>query len=229
MRRNICILLAALAALLIIIATLFTSLQICMNQRAWYYNSYVKYGTAAATGISEEDMTRAIFRLIDYMEGRADDIQLTVEEKGQTVQMYNQQEIDHMLDVRALYKAWRAVRDYGLPLALLLIGCCVGLTPKGARVNVLSRGFLYAAALFAAVLIALGIWVALDFNSFWTSFHHLFFTNELWLMDYATCRMIRICPLQLFNDIVVRFALIFLAPFALLLALAIFGLKRSKK
>ncbi len=221
--------LLAIAALLIIIAVLFTSLQICVNQRNWYYESYVKYGTAKETLISDEEMTEAIFRLIDYMEGRADSIQLSVTEAGQTVEMYNQQEIDHMVDVRALYQAWRAVRTYGGILAVIIIAVCMATLPKGERMGMLCRGFLIAAAVFGAVLIVLGIWVAVDFNSFWTEFHHLFFTNELWLMDYRTCRMIRICPLQLFNDIVVRFALMFLIPFALMLALAVWGRKRSKQ
>lgn len=219
----------AIAALLIIIAVLFTSLQICVNQRNWYYESYVKYGTAKETLISDEEMTEAIFRLIDYMEGRADSIQLSVVENGQTVEMYNRQEIDHMVDVRALYQAWRAVRTYGGILAVMIIAVCMATLPKGERMGMLCRGFLIAAAVFGAVLIVLGIWVAVDFNSFWTEFHHLFFTNDLWLMDYRTCRMIRICPLQLFNDIVVRFALMFLIPFALMLALAVWGRKRSKQ
>lgn len=221
--------LLAIAALLIIIAVLFTSLQICINQRNWYYESYVKYGTAKETQISDEEMTEAIFRLIDYMEGRAGSIQLSVTENGQTVEMYNRQEIDHMVDVRALYQAWRAVRTYGGILAAITIAVCMLTLPKGQRIGMLCRGFLIAAAVFGAVLIVLGIWVAVDFNSFWTEFHHLFFTNDLWLMDYRTCRMIRICPLQLFNDIVVRFALMFLVPFALMLALAVWGRKRSKQ
>lgn len=230
MKRNaVYTALLAAAALLIIIAVLFTSLQICVNQRNWYYESYVKYGTAKETLISDEEMTEAIFRLIDYMEGRADSIQLSVSENGQTVEMYNQQEIDHMVDVRALYQAWRAVRTYGGILAVIIIAVCMATLPKGERIGMLCRGFLIAAAVFGAVLIVLGIWVAVDFNSFWTEFHHLFFTNDLWLMDYRTCRMIRICPLQLFNDIVVRFALMFLIPFALMLALAIWGRKRSKQ
>lgn len=220
--------LLAIAALLIIIAVLFTSLQICINQRNWYYESYVKYGTAKETQISDEEMTEAIFRLIDYMEGRADSIQLSVTENGQTVEMYNRQEIDHMVDVRALYQAWRAVRTYGGILAAITIAVCMLTLPKGQRIGMLCRGFLIAAAVFGAVLILLGIWVAVDFNSFWTEFHHLFFTNDLWLMDYRTCRMIRICPLQLFNDIVVRFALMFLVPFALMLALAVWGRRRSR-
>ena len=221
--------LLAIAALLIIIAVLFTSLQICINQRNWYYESYVKYGTAKETQISDEEMTEAIFRLIDYMEGRADSIQLSVTENGQTVEMYNRQEIDHMVDVRALYQAWRAVRTYGGILAVIIIAVCMATLQKGERIGMLCRGFLIAAAVFGAVLIVLGIWVAVDFNSFWTEFHHLFFTNDLWLMDYRTCRMIRICPLQLFNDIVVRFALMFLIPFVLMLALAVWGKKGSKQ
>ena len=88
---------------------------------------------------------------------------------------------------------------------------------------------MIAEAVFGAVLILLGIWVAVDFNSFWTEVPHLFFTNHLWLMDYATCRMIRICPPPLFNEIVVRFALMFLVPFALMLALAVWGKKGSKQ
>lgn len=228
MKRAVYTPLLAAASLLIIIAVLFTSLQICMNQRSWYYESYVKYGTSAQTLISDEDMTEAIYTLIDYMEGRVDSIQLTVTENGQTVEMYNQQEIDHMVDVRALYQAWRAVRDYGTVLAAVIIAFYMIKLPKGQKVSALCGGFLWAACIFGAVLIALGIWVAVDFNSFWTEFHHLFFTNNLWLMDYNTCRMIRICPLQLFNDIVVRFALMFLIPFAIMLALAVWGRKRSK-
>lgn len=230
MKRNtVYTALLTIASLLIITAVLFTSLQICINQRNWYYESYVKYGTAKETQISDEEMTEAIFRLIDYMEGRADSIQLSVTENGQTVEMYNRQEIDHMVDVRALYQAWRAVRTYGGILAVIIIAVCMATLQNGERIGMLCRGFLIAAAVFGAVLIVLGIWVAVDFNSFWTEFHHLFFTNDLWLMDYRTCRMIRICPLQLFNDIVVRFALMFLIPFVLMLALAVWGKKGSKQ
>lgn len=230
MKRNaVYTALLTIASLLIITAVLFTSLQFCMNQRDWYYKTYVKYNTDKHTMMSKEDMTEAIFRLVDYMEGRVDSIQLSVTEAGRVVEMYNRQEIDHMVDVRALYQAWRAVRTYGGILAAITIAVCMLTLPKGQRIGMLCRGFLIAAAVFGAVLIVLGIWVAVDFNSFWTEFHHLFFTNDLWLMDYATCRMIRICPLPLFNEIVVRFALMFLIPFVLMLALAIWGKKGSKQ
>lgn len=222
-------LLCVMASLLLIVALLFTALQLCMNQRDWYYEKYQAYGLSQSIGISEEEITASLWRLIDYMEGRVDSIQLTVTEYGKTVEMYNQQEIDHMVDVRALYQAWRGVRDFGLPGAAVLLLAALSLTPKGKRLGLVSRGFLAASAAFGAVLLGLGIWVAVDFNGFWVAFHHLFFTNDLWLMDYATCRMIRICPEQLFNDIVVRFGLLFLIPFGLLLAGAFWGKARARK
>ena len=201
MKRNaVYTALLTIASLLIITAVLFTSLQFCMNQRDWYYKTYVKYNTDKQTMMSNEDMTEAIFRLVDYMEGRVDSIQLSVTEAGRVVEMYNRQEIDHMVDVRALYQAWRAVRTYGGILAVIIIAVCMATLQKGERIGMLCRGFLIAAAVFGAVLIY-----------------------------YATCRMIRICPLPLFNEIVVRFALMFLVPFALMLALAVWGKKGSKQ
>lgn len=102
MKRNaVYTALLTIASLLIITAVLFTSLQFCMNQWDWYYKSYVKYNTDKQTMMSNEDMTAAIFRLVDYMEGRVDNIQLSVTEAGRVVEMYNRQEIDHMVDVRA--------------------------------------------------------------------------------------------------------------------------------
>ena len=102
MKRNaVYTALLTIASLLIITAVLFTSLQFCMNQRDWYYKTYVTYNTDKQTTMSNEDMTEAIFRLVDYMEGRVDSIQLSVTEAGRVVEMYNRQEIDHMVDVRA--------------------------------------------------------------------------------------------------------------------------------
>ena len=46
MKRNaVYTALLTIASLLIITAVLFTSLQFCMNQRDWYYKTYVKYNT----------------------------------------------------------------------------------------------------------------------------------------------------------------------------------------
>ena len=52
-----------------------------------------------------------------------------------------------------------------------------------------------------------GIWAAVDFGSAFTFFHHLLFTNDLWLLDPATDLLIRICPSGMFANLGLRIAL----------------------
>lgn len=221
--------LAFLASLLVIVALLFTSLQLCMNDEGWYYRQYEKMNLSARIGISTADITEALMRLVDYMEGRVESIQLVVTEDGEAVEMYNERETLHMLDVRALYQAWRTVRDFDALAAAVLLLTALYLTEKGARLRLVSRAFLWASAAFGALLAALAIFALADFGAFWVAFHHVFFDNDLWLLSYQTDRMIRICPAELFSGIIARFALLFLIPFAALLALSFFGKRTPRK
>ncbi len=223
--RRFAFALSFIASLLLILALLFTALQLCANDAGWFYRTYERLRLDEEIGISNEDSARAVMRLIDYMEGRVDSIQLTVTEDGVPVSMYNERETLHMIDVRELYQAFRAVRDYGLAAAAVLLFAALLLVKKGERLRLVSRAFLWASAAFGALLLGLAAFAAIDFNAFWTEFHHVFFDNDLWLLSYETDRMIRICPLELFSGIILRFALLFLIPFVALLAAAFFARK----
>ncbi len=50
----------------------------------------------------------------------------------------------------------------------------------------------------------MAIWAAADFSTFWVSFHELFFTNDLWLLDPAKSVLINMVPAQFFYDLVMR-------------------------
>lgn len=221
--------LAFIASFLLIFAILFTSLQLCMNDEGYFRDTYEKMEIEKFVDIPTDDVTRALMQLIDYMEGRVDSIQLTVTENGREVEMYNERETLHMLDVRELYQTWRGARDFAVPaVALLLIAACA-LLARGERLNLLARAFLIAAASFMGLLAVFAIFAAIDFNTFWTAFHLLFFDNDLWLLSYETDRMIRICPLELFSGIIGRFALLFLLPFGALLGAALGALSYHKR
>lgn len=221
--------LSFLAALLLILVMLFTSLQLVMHSENWLRSRYVEYGTADHIGISTDDITRALMQLVYYMEGDVPSIDLTVTENGQEVSMYNDRERLHMVDVQVLYQNFRTLRNFALPAAALLLLGAGAMLEKGSRLRVFAKAYLFGLLAYAVVIGALGIWVATDFTSFWIQFHHVFFTNDLWLLSYATDRMIRICPEQLFYDIVVRFALLFLAAAGVLAAASAFAARRPRK
>ena len=215
MKKILSSMIAFIAMALLIFALLFTSLQYVINDEGWFYRQYTKLELEKEIGIPTNDIVKAWMRLIDYMEDREGSIDLNVSENGREVSMYNDQERAHMVDVKALYKDFADIRAYGIIAAIALI-VLICILMKRDALRTLGGGFIASTWLLMGIFLAVGVWMLIDFNSFWTRFHYLFFTNDLWLMDYATCRMIRICPAKLFFNIIVRFALLFLIPMAAL-------------
>ena len=59
----------------------------------------------------------------------------------------------------------------------------------------------------------LGIWAYVDFNAFWTMFHEILFTNDLWLLDPRVSIMINMFPEEFWFGMVIRIALTFIVSF----------------
>ena len=71
------------------------------------------------------------------------------------------------------------------------------------------------------------IWILADFTGFWTTFHQLFFTNDLWLLNPATDRMINLFPEAFFSHLVIRILLWFLAFYLPCLIVAFYNRRQS--
>lgn len=208
MKRILCRLAVIAASVVFIIALLFTSLQITINDEQWFYEEYRGFGLADVTGISVPEMTASIMKLIGYMEGGEEDIRITVSVNGKKTEMFNQKETEHMADVKNLYQGFKVFRNISFTLTVLAFAAVFYFMRREAPL-MLARGFLTGGAVVTGIIMFIGIYALLDFSAFWTSFHHLFFTNELWLLNPRTDRMIWICPEELFSDIVVKMAGLF--------------------
>ncbi len=220
----------ALGWLLVILALLMLCLRFTINNRDYFLKTYEAMDIEAQIGISATDSADAIMAMIDYMEGRRQDIQLEVTEYGQPVSMFNQQEIDHMVDVRSLYQRFCLMEYIGLAILAGLWWVMLWARRRKPALPGLIRGRLWRAlAVFGCILIILGIYALVDFYDLWTRFHYMFFTNDLWLMDYNTCRMIRICPLDLFSGIIARFTALGLCGLALVSGVTAFWGRAPKR
>ena len=201
---------AVLCWLLIILAILFTVLDIQLapesGARQRFLRFYSEYDTYERFGIGPEDCSLALMAMIQYMRGYRDSIQITVREYGSEVQMFNRQEIDHMADVRNLYQSFRKSQTAAIAAFAAVLLLSLSERRKGRRGMILSS-LAIAVILFFIISGGLGIWAYADFTAFWTAFHRLFFTNDLWLMDPAVCRMIRICPESLFSGMALSMAI----------------------
>lgn len=216
------------AAVFILTALIVISIEAYALDENFYKHEYKKLNTAESIGISEQDLTAVTQRLISYTRGDADSLDMKAAIGGINREVFGEREKEHMVDVRELYLAARDVRTYGLILAGFLV--LVVLLLKGKKMwHLLCSSFLSVSGAFLAALGALGLWAVLDFPSFWVTFHHVFFTNDLWILNPKTDVLIMMVPQQFFSDLVQSILLFFAIVFAVLNASAAAVLYFDKK
>lgn len=212
---------ASVAAVLLLFGLLTVALNRIINDTGWLYKEYLSElddQVRKEYGISAEDASRVLSRMMYYSTGRADDLDVTIVENGEEVAFFNERELSHMRDVRALTKTilWMGA-------LALLIGAAVPITLKLLKKNEALRTFckayLIALGVLLLIVLILGVWIAIDFDSFWTVFHIVFLDLESSTFDPAESRMIRICPAELFSDFIGIFA--FYAAVLVLIAAAL--------
>ena len=173
--------------------------------QAFYRNVYSQLGTAETIGISEADLERSTAVLLDYIRDERDDLDVEVTLADGTVeQMFNEREVAHMIDVKVLYLRAMAVKWIALVVAVLAVAVVIWRFGFKKALVHLSRGYRVSLIVFGVFVVMLGAYAFLDFDRFWTQFHHLFFSNDLWILNPLTDRMILMVPSYFFNTLVLK-------------------------
>ncbi len=227
MRKFLSVSMAMLASIILILVLVFSSISLVINDETFINNEFTKLSVSQKMGVSNVDLVRSMNRLIDYMEGDAEDINVEVTIDGQQVQMFDYpQEATHMADVRQIYTTIAGYRDIGVLVMLILFLFAAVLHFRMAP-QYLSQGYLSGAFVMLLIFGFLGTWASLDFSNFWTFFHQTLFWNDLWLFDGTQSRMINMLPEEVFADTIARMGLYAGAVIAALIALSTVALVLS--
>ena len=180
------------------------------QNRSFYDRQYQLNGTAEHIGIRHQDLMSVTDNLICYMTNQRPDLEMQYGVKGEIREIFDQREKLHMIDVRNLYMG--------------VIHIAIGITAaigaglfyvikkdgwKTARTT-LNRKYLWSAIGLVIFCLVFGILIATNFQWFWTNFHYVFFTNDLWLLDPRVSIMINMFPLNFFYAMVTRIFIIFI-------------------
>lgn len=210
----------------LIISSLVFSVGLVVFDHSFYYGVYEELNLAEKENISTEDLHHSIDLMIDYVHGDRDDLNGTIHWKNGVQETFNEKEKSHMVDVKAL---WQNAEKTAWICVGLMILCALLLFWKAKRhaLSFLASGILICYAAFAFILAFLGIWMAIDFTGLWVQFHHLFFSNQLWLLNPATDFMIVICPESLFYTMIVKIVLWFGGFSLLMVLISLYYLKKK--
>lgn len=195
---------------------LMTSIEKNAYNKNYYLNSFEKHNIEEVTGKSMEELGEIADSLIAYLKGEGYDELL--------IPHFNEKEVAHMRDVQDLFDQARVIKFFSMVVSVILIiyfGANYGKKPLG-------KVLFYGLFSNHVIVILLAIIIATDFNKYWTIFHHIFFTNDLWLLDPKTDLMIQMLPEQFFSGIALNLMLSFFIYLSIIQLVGLYYMKKGR-
>ncbi|MFA5308902.1 MAG: TIGR01906 family membrane protein [Dehalococcoidales bacterium] len=195
---------------------LFTaSVSTAMNCRWLYDYDFHKYDIASVTGLAPSELKKAAEGLIHYFNSGEEYVNIVVIKDGQPFTLFNEREVQHLKDVKGIFRlVYKLLIGTGT-YALLYASLMLALRQDRRR---LAGGLLYGSGLSILLMIILGVLAITDFHWLFWQFHLASFSNDMWLLDPTRDYLIMLFPEGFWMD-----AAIICSAFKIFLALILGG------
>lgn len=188
-------------AILLVLVSLSTAIRYGVSEEGFYDHTFEKLDSRNKVGLNESDFEAVKHLIIDYVTLKTEKFSVMVHLNGQQVDFFNDKERSHMVDVQKLFVLNRNVQMGAMALALLVYGFGKYVL-KQRRLFI--DGLILSGVVMLGFLLILGIAATQDFTGVFIKFHELFFSNQLWLLDPATDRMIVLLEERFFSSMALR-------------------------
>ncbi len=176
---------------------------------------YAREGFPASSRFTHEERLRISDSILHYLRGvESVDEMASVRTDGGQVALRDS-EVQHLVDVKGVMDAFFAAHAIAIALALVACWFLWRSRQKHLLSNTLQHGLWVTAGLILLVIMSSFI----DFDSFFTRFHQLFFTADTWLF-YETDTLIQLYPILFWIDAIAKIALSIFLEAGLLYALS---------
>lgn len=216
---------AFIAGFLFLIVLFLTCFQLTIFNRSFVSKEMKKYGVAERIGMTDAALDELYDEMLKYLEGKRGDLDIKVVRYGQETDAFYEKELLHMVDVEALFHGGFLLRNALAGVTAILI--MVLFVKKQQKP--LYGGFMAASGFFVVAVGILAYLLTRDFDRTFIRFHEIFFTNDLWQLDYATDLLMNIVPETFSRDVAIRTVVVFVAVWIpLLIASAVLCAKKKK-
>jgi integral membrane protein (TIGR01906 family) len=194
---------------------LFTSIQVVAFNLDYYESQYNKRNIANNVGMKQEELMKVTYNMLEYLKDNRDNLDIHAMVNGEVSEVFGNREKRHMMDVKTLFLTAMSMRNYSL--IILCISLLYFLKYKYIGLKALTCvKYTYISVLgFITLLCTI---LLINFNRYFTIFNHIFFSNDLWILNPKEDILINIVPETFFFET----AIIILAIFSFTLILIIF-------
>lgn len=202
-------------AFCLMLVFLITSIEAVAYWTPGYYEAeYTKYQVLNdLPEMTMDDLLDVTDGMMAFLRGNREDLHVFTTMGGEYREFFTEREIAHMIDVQGLFIGGLWLRRICLAITVI---CLAGLAvwanrdadKKADRLSAMSvllpKSLCIGTGIFFAVVIALAGIISTDFSHYFIVFHHIFFTNDLWLLDPRVDMLINIVPEPFFMDTALR-------------------------
>ncbi len=181
------------------------SVTYAINDAGLYNRGFQRYHVSSITGITVPDLVQAGGELRRYFNSRREPLSVRTRVYGVEQELFNQREVRHMADVKRLI--WGVYALGGITGVYLLVLTLAGLAWRpqmyAAR---LARYYLRGGILTLALILAVGLFSLVGFDSLFLVFHQISFRNDLWQLNPYTDYLLMMFPQGFWFDSTIRVA-----------------------
>ncbi len=171
---------------------LFSAVQIISTWDAYYRWHYEAHSIEETTKMNEEHFMEVTHKMMDYLIGRRDSLDMKAEIDGEIEEVFGEREKAHMIDVKSLFVGGRVIRNISAIILFIFITTSFFLKPK-----LFFRWIQSLKVFFITSFLLIGLLGALfyfNFSKYFIVFHKIFFDNDLWILDPKTDILINMVP-----------------------------------
>ncbi len=211
----------------LIIILLITSVEAVVYWTPGFYEKeYSKYQVTEDVKMEMDALLAVTKEMMTYLRGNRADLHVSTIVDGQPREFFNEREIAHMKDVRGLFLGGLFLRRACIITVLVCVALLILL--KARLRHVLPASVCVGTGLFFAVILVLAGIISTDFTKYFVIFHHIFFDNDLWILDPSTDLLINIVPEPFFMDCAAQIAITFGVSIAVLFFGSLILLRKPK-
>ena len=159
---------------------LLINAQFLVVNQSFYEKEFVKYDVYTHFELSKEEINSEVASTILFLKGKSE----------LSSDFFNHKEKQHLHDVRSLLKDYKISTFILIGITLFLIF----LTRKDRN------AFVYACMVTIGILLLILFLVSINFDTLFTKFHEISFSNDLWLLNPEKDNLINLFPQEFFYD-----------------------------
>ena len=197
-----------ISSLSLLLLFLYVAIHVPTFSMSTYQNHYDYFGTANIIGISDEDLLAVTKRLLGYISGRYNDLQIYATVQGVYRPFFTQREIYHMADVLLLFNIARLMAAFCLVIVVATWFWAI----KRKALRIFYKTNFIAGLVVCVFVLMLAILFSNDFVYHFHRFHDIFFFfdyEQLWLLDPRYDMLINMVPYDFFINIFISVGIIF--------------------